>query len=102
MSILSVRLDKEIEKKLQHLLKLRKINDKSAYIRQILDKSLQADLIEQYCQKIKDRTITIWKAAQLLDISLRQMLVELKHRGISSYSEEALESDIDFMNMRIQ
>ena len=100
MSILSVRLDEETEKKLQHLLKLRKINDKSAYIRQILDRSLQDELIELYCQKIKNRSTTIWKAAQIINISLRQMLVELKKRGISSYSEEALESDVDFMNMK--
>ncbi len=99
MSILSVRIDEEMEQKLQHILNARKIQDKSAYIRQILDHSLQADLIEIYCQKIKEQTITTWKAAEVLKISLRKMMTELKNREISNYSEEALDHDILFMNM---
>ncbi len=61
--------------------------------------SIQADLIETYCQKIKDQTITTWKAAKVLKISLRKMMAELKNRAISSYSEEALDQDTLFMNM---
>ena len=63
-----------------------------------MDHSIPVDFIDKYCQKVKERKISSWKAAEILKISLREMMAELKKREISSYSEEALEQDIQFMN----
>lgn len=52
MGVLSVRLDDELEELLAYLLEKRKINDKSAYIRQLLNKSVKIDLIDFLCDEV--------------------------------------------------
>ena len=97
MTTLSVRIDKEIEDKLNLLLKLRKINDKSAYIRKLLSRSLQEDLIDDYCIQIQKGKISLWKGAEMLGLSLREMMNETRKRKITIYDEEALEIDLKFV-----
>ncbi|MHA1674871.1 MAG: UPF0175 family protein [Promethearchaeota archaeon] len=97
MSILSVRIDEEIEKKLNKVLESRKIQDKSVYIRQLLSKGLQEDLIEIFCQQFKKGKISLWKAAQTLDLSLREIMVEIESRDIYIFDEKALEIDMEFV-----
>lgn len=43
MGVLSVRLDEELEKKLEFLMKKLQIVDKSSYIRQLMDRVLKDD-----------------------------------------------------------
>ena len=96
MSILSVRIDKEIEEKIKLLLEMRKIQDKSSYIRKLLSKALQEDLIDDYCKQVQKGQITLWKAAELSGLSLRQMMDEVGKRNIILYDEKALENDLRF------
>jgi len=98
MSVLSVRLDKEIEDKLNLLLHIKKIQDKSTYIRGLLSKSLQGELIEYYCDQIKIGKISLWKAAELLGLSLREMMIEVGKRNIALFDEKALRIDLEFAN----
>ena len=98
MSVLSVRLDKDIEEKLNLLLNIRKIQDKSTFIRGLLSKSLQGELIEYYCDQIKIGKISLWKAAELLGLSLRQMMIEVGNRNITLFDEKALRLDLVFAN----
>ena len=98
MSVLSVRLDKEIEDKLNLLLSIRKIQDKSTYIRGLLSISLQRELIEYYCDQIKIGKISLWKAAELLGLSLREMMIEVGKRNITLFDEKALRLDLEFAN----
>ncbi len=97
MGILSVRLDEELEKRLEFLLKHRKIADKSAFIRQLLDKSTREELISFLSEEVKARRMSVWKASEIAQISLRAMLFELNKRKISIYDEKALEEDIEFI-----
>ena len=94
--ILSVRLDREIESKLALLMKTKKIVDKSAYIRQLISRSLTQDLIEYLVGEVKTKRMSSWKAANFAGIPLRSMLKELSERGISVYDEKALDEDIRF------
>lgn len=96
MGVLSVRLDPELEEKLQYLMDKRKIVDKSAYVRQLISKSLTADLIDYLCSEIEKRHISAWKAAEIAKTSLRTILKELADRNISSYDEAALKEDFEF------
>jgi predicted HTH domain antitoxin len=96
MSVLSVRLDPELEEKLQYLMDKRKIVDKSAYVRQLISKSLTEDLIDFLCDAVEKRHVSAWKAAEIAKISLRSMLKELADRKISSYDESALKEDMEF------
>ena len=96
MGVLSVRLDEDIEKKINFLMEKMKIQDKSAYIRHLLSESLTSELIELLCLEIRNKRISAWKAAKTANISLRAMLYELAKRDIYTLDEQALQEDFDF------
>ena len=96
MKVLSVRLDSELEKKLDFLMEKRKIMDRSAYVRQLITRSLTDDLLDYLCNEVKRRRISAWKAAEVAQVSLRAMLKELGHREIIIYDEITFEEDWDF------
>lgn len=96
MHVLSVRLDEDLEKKLDFLMKNLKKVDKSAYIRQLLDRSLSEDMTEVLCKQVGEKKMSAWKAAEILRISLRKMLDELKKHQILGYDEETLKEDLEF------
>ncbi|MGQ4876088.1 MAG: UPF0175 family protein [Promethearchaeia archaeon] len=96
MSVLSVRIDKDLEAKLNFLMKTLKIKDKSTYIRQLLNKSLSEEMINILCKQVGEKRISAWKAAEIAEISLRKMLDELKKRNILGYDEQALKEDFEF------
>ena len=97
MGVLSVRLDEELEKIINYLLEKRKIQDKSAYIRQLLNKSIKEDLIDFLCDEVKLKRMSAWKAAEISKISLRAFLHELAKREIVQYDTTALEEDLKFV-----
>jgi predicted HTH domain antitoxin len=94
--VLSVRMDKELEKRLTFLMEKRKIVDKSSYVRQLIDRSLSNDLLDYLAEEVAARHISIWKAASIADIPLRAMMKELVKRNISMYDEQALIEDLIF------
>ncbi|MHA1299203.1 MAG: UPF0175 family protein [Candidatus Helarchaeota archaeon] len=96
MSVLSVRLDPKLEEKLKFLMEKRKIVDKSAYVRQLISKSLTEDLIDYLCDEVQKKNISAWKAAEIAETSLRAILKELANRNIPSYDSSALKEDLDF------
>ena len=96
MKVLSVRLDEEIERKLELLMEKLKINDKSTYIRQLLDKSLSDELIEILCKEVGEKQISAWKAAEITGISLSKMLNKLKAYNITGIDEASLKEDFKF------
>lgn len=96
MKILSVRIDDELEQKLSFLMARYKKKDKSSYIRQLLEKALDEDLIEVLCKQVGNKNISAWKAAEIAGVSLRRMLEELKKRNIPGYDEQAIIEDIKY------
>jgi len=96
MKVLSVRLDDDLEKKLEFLINNKKISDKSTYLRQLLDKTLLEEIIDFLCSKVGEKQISAWKASEIANISLRKMLEELKKRDIKGYDEESLNEDLMF------
>ena len=96
MKILSVRIDDELEQKLSFIMARLKKKDKSSYIRQLLEKSLDEELIEVLCKQVGNKNLSAWKAAEIAKISLRRMMEELKRRNIPGYDEQAITEDIKF------
>ncbi|MHA1325532.1 MAG: hypothetical protein ACTSRL_22285 [Candidatus Helarchaeota archaeon] len=96
MTVLSVRLDPELEEKLHFIMAKRKIVDKSAYVRQLLSKSVTEDLLNYLCEEVKAHRISAWFAAKTAKISLRTMLKELACREISLYDDSSLAEDLMF------
>lgn len=97
MSVLSVRIDKELEEKLKFLMEKQKIVDKSAYIRKLLDESIKEELLDFLSKEIESKNLSIWKAAELAKMSLRGIMVELAKRDVKIYDEAALQEDLTFV-----
>ncbi len=97
MSVLSVRIDKELEEKLKFLMEKQKIIDKSAYIRKLLDESIEEELLDFLCKEIEKKHLSIWKAAELAKMSLRGIMHELAKRDVKIYDEAALQEDLTFI-----
>jgi predicted HTH domain antitoxin len=98
MSVLSVRLDAELEEKLEILLKSQPFLEKSSYIRQLLHQTVNIALIDFLCDQVRKKIITAWKAAEKAKIPLRQMFDELAKRNILTYDQEAYEQDLEYIN----
>jgi predicted HTH domain antitoxin len=96
MKVLSIRFDKDMEKKLDYIVNKLKIKDRSAYIRQLLDKAFSEKIIEILSKEVGKGQMSAWKAADISEISLREFLRELKKRNIPGYDERALEEDLNF------
>ncbi|MHA1912675.1 MAG: UPF0175 family protein [Candidatus Kariarchaeaceae archaeon] len=96
MTVLSVRLDEDLEEQLLLIMKKKKLQDKSALIRQMLAKSMEKEIIDLLCIEVQEKKISAWKAANLAKISLSQMLHELAQREIYTIDEKALLEDIQF------
>lgn len=96
MKILSVRIDDELEEKLSFLMAMLKKKDKSSYIRQLLEKSLEEELIEVLCKQVGDKNTSAWRAAEIAGISLRKMMEELHKRNMPGYDEQAMKEDIEY------
>ncbi len=94
--VLSVRMDAELEKRLTFLMEKRKIVDKSSYVRQLIDRSLSADLLDYLSEEVAARRLSIWKAAAIAEIPLRAMMKELAERKIAMYEEQSLAEDLIF------
>ncbi|MCY3411637.1 MAG: UPF0175 family protein [Candidatus Heimdallarchaeota archaeon] len=100
MAVISVRIDDEIEEKLEFIMNKRKAVDKSSMIRHILNNSLDDEIIEILCGEVKNKQISAWKAASIAKISLRKMLDELGKREIPSYDEIAMDDDLEYLRMK--
>ncbi|MBK5114168.1 MAG: hypothetical protein KGD59_00335 [Candidatus Heimdallarchaeota archaeon] len=97
MSVLSVRIDKELEEKLKFLMEKQKIVDKSAYIRKLLDESIKEELLDFLSKEIESKNLSIWKAAELAKMSLRGIMYELAKRDVKIYDELSLQKDLTFV-----
>lgn len=102
MTVISVRIDKEIEKNLEFLMSKKKSVDKSTMIRLILAKSLNNEIIEVLCSEVKERKISAWKAASMAKVSLRKMLDELALRNIFTYDDITFSEDLDFLRKKYE
>ena len=94
--VLSVRMDAELEKRLTFLMEKKKIVDKSSYVRQLIDRSLSADLLDYLSEEVASKRLSIWKAAAIAEIPLRAMMKELAERKIAMYDEQSLAEDLIF------
>ncbi len=91
----TARLKLELLKEIQELAKEESI-DRSSAIQRLLKIGLKEYKIEKALNLYRDGKVTLWKAAELAGVSLRQMMEEIKARDIPyQYDFEALEEYID-------
>jgi len=95
--VLSVRIDEDLKERLSYLMDRRKIVDRSAYLRQLIDRALTEDLLDYLADEVKSKRISVWKAASIAEIPLRAMMTELAKRDVHTYDERALREDLRFV-----
>ena len=73
--------------------------DRSALLRSFLLYALRENTIEESLKAYKDGRITLWQAAERCNMSLWEIIQEIKHRHIySSYDMKELEKDLAALN----
>ena len=92
---ISVRLDKSLLKDLS-VIEDNWQADRSEAIRRLLAKAVSSWKIQNTLEKLRERKISIGKAAEECNISIWEMLDIVKEKGIdwTAYSKEDLERDI--------
>ena len=79
--VISVRLARKAFEKIVALAKKRKI-DRSAILRTLLEKGLQKEMIDEVINALRKREISVWKAADELEVSYREMLRIMKESNV--------------------
>jgi predicted HTH domain antitoxin len=79
---LSIRPTREIEEKLEKLIKIEKI-EKSALIRKILNMGIDEDLKKCAIELFRNKKVSLAKAAEIADISVREMIDLIREEGVS-------------------
>ncbi|HJH27051.1 MAG TPA: hypothetical protein C5S37_09860 [Methanophagales archaeon] len=80
--IISIMPTEEIERKLERLIGIEKM-ERSALIRRILDIGIEEDLKKHALELFRDKKVSLAKAAEIADISVREMMDLIKEKGIS-------------------
>ncbi len=79
---ISIRLTEEIERKLEKLMNLEK-TEKSTLMRRILTTGIDEELKKCALELFRDKKVSLAKAAEIADISLREMMDLIKEEGLS-------------------
>jgi metal-responsive CopG/Arc/MetJ family transcriptional regulator len=94
----TTRLDDEYVKKIDELA-ARKGVDRSALLRSFLLYALKEHRLQDALEEYKAGIITLWEAAQHCNLSLWEIIQEVKHAHIhTSYDLKELEKDLMALN----
>ncbi|MDI6639512.1 MAG: UPF0175 family protein [Methanocellales archaeon] len=95
MEVISIRPTKEMTKKLENLAKIRHM-ERSSLVRELLDIGIQEKLKEHALDLFTKNKISVGKAAEIAEISVREMLELIKERNILLHiSSEDLKKDFE-------
>jgi predicted HTH domain antitoxin len=93
--VISIRPTTEIEKKLERLIRIDKA-ERSALIRRILDTGINEELKKRALELFRDKKVSLAKAAEIADISVREMMDLIREKGISLHiSIEDIRGDFE-------
>jgi len=72
--------------------------DRSELIRRLLDSALREKRLEESVQAYQEGKVTLWKAAEIAGISLREMMEVVREKKIPvSYTLEDLKRDLEYV-----
>jgi predicted HTH domain antitoxin len=95
LTTVSARIQKSQAEEIEHLAS-KKGTDKSAIIRELLATALKNKRIEDALDQVQTKKITVWKAAEIADITYREMLELLRTHNIPfPLSEQELRREIE-------
>ena len=91
----TTRLDSEAVKEIDEIAKQEAV-DRSTILRKFVLKSVKEWLIEKSLQEYEAGKATLWQAAKKADITLWEMIDEIKKRSVHvPYSIEDLKDDLE-------
>ena len=95
MGVISVRPAPDLERKIKKLMEFEKA-DKSSIVRRALEKGLNEELKRLALNLYIERKVSLAKAAEIAEISIRDMIELIKERGISlNITVEDLRKDFE-------
>lgn len=95
MLTISTRIDEEILKEIEEMVNENGI-DRSDAIRQLIKMGIKEYKLKKVLDSLRERKITVWKAAELAGITYREMLNKLKEYNIPfPLSKESLASEFE-------
>jgi predicted HTH domain antitoxin len=93
--IVSTRIPDEIAKDLKEIVEEEK-TDKATIIRKLLARGIQQWKIERALRLYREGKATLWRAARLAGVTLREMMEIAAKEGIQfQYAPKDLEEDIE-------
>lgn len=100
LKTVTTRLPPEVLEEIEEIAERDRI-DRSELIRRLLDQALAQRRIDDAVDAYREGKVTMWRAAELAGVSLRQMMSILNELRVElNYSIEDLESDIEFARER--
>ncbi|AKG91211.1 Uncharacterized protein family {UPF0175} [Geoglobus ahangari] len=81
MAVISVRVGSELERKIRKLIELEK-SDKSSAVRRALERGVEEELKKVALELYMSRKVSLAKAAEIAEVSVREMMEYLKERGV--------------------
>jgi predicted HTH domain antitoxin len=95
LTTVSARIQKSQAEEIERLASKRG-TDKSAIIRELLATAIKNKRIEEALSQVQAKKITVWKAAEIADVTYREMLELLKTHNIPyPLSEQELRREIE-------
>ena len=82
MGVISVRPTPDLERKIRKLMEFEKV-DKSSIVRRALEKGLNDELKRLALNLYIERKVSLAKAAEIAEISVRDLIEMIKEKGIS-------------------
>lgn len=92
--IISTRIPDSVARDLEEIEKEEK-TDRATVIRRLLARAIEQWKTERSLRLYQEGKITLWRAARLAGVTLREMMEQAAKRGIEfRYTEKDLEEDI--------
>lgn len=93
--VISTRVSEEIARDLKEIEREEK-TDRATVIRKLLARAIEEWKTERALRLYREGKVTLWRAARLAGITLREMMKLTAEEGIQfQYSEKDLEEDIE-------
>lgn len=93
--VISTRVPEEIAKNLKEIEKEEK-TDRATIVRKLLARAIEQWKMERALRLYREGKVTLWRAARIAGITLREMMELAAKEGIQfQYSQKDLEEDIE-------
>lgn len=94
MEAISIKLPEDIVRAIQEIEETEQI-DRATAVRKLLAKAIEKWKEERAIQLYRDGKVTLWRAASMTNLSLREMMKLVAEKGVEMhYTERDLEEDI--------